>query len=66
MLTEQQKAEIKADFLEWSGGFLPDCHNHVMEYVDSVMSSDLNDVESDVIAYLYEIGNFNGDVDSRR
>ena len=45
-MTAAQLNALKADFLEWTGGFEPECVEHIEAYVTTSMPFNLTDDEA--------------------
>ncbi|MGD0461366.1 MAG: hypothetical protein ABSB74_02650 [Tepidisphaeraceae bacterium] len=45
-MTATQLESLKSDFLEWSGGFEPECQDDIETYIASSMSADLDEGEA--------------------
>jgi len=45
MMTDSELQLLKADFIEWSGGFEPESEEDIKTYIEFSMSSDLDEGE---------------------
>jgi hypothetical protein len=42
-MTDHQLAALKADYLEWTGGFVPEAEDDISAYISAAMPIDFDD-----------------------